>query len=552
MSGVSKMFSFKSISNSLNVRARGGSGTGSFQMTDNAKYKNPDIINAINRSVRLLNAVVLIIVFTLLFVNVKILYAVLDYIPSFSVVAMLTVASSLVVISMFLVRVISVRAIKEITEYDGRVNDLLMSNLQEIDDRIAAEEKLKRSHDELENRVKERTSKLLKSVRTLEEHLTERKRAENMVQLQFRRLNTLRSIERAISSSLDLRVSLDIILDQIITQVGIDAAVVLLLNQNTQTLEYVCGTGFRTGALKHTRLRLGEGNAGRAAVERRTLRIMNLKETPAGFIRSRQFREEGFATYFAVPLIAKGQVRGVLELFSRAVLDLGPEWVEFIETVGNQAAIAIDSTAMFEGLQRSNIELTLAYDTTIEGWSRAMDLRDKETEGHTRRVTEMTIRIARELGMKEEEIVNVRRGALLHDMGKMGVPDNILLKPGPLNEEEWKIMKMHPVYAFEMLYPIEYLRPALDIPYCHHEKWDGTGYPRGLKKTEIPFAARIFAVVDVFDAACSDRPYRAAISQEQALSHIRSLSGTHFEPRVVDKFLKIEWRTDLVKTGADK
>ncbi|MEK7698439.1 MAG: HD domain-containing phosphohydrolase, partial [Nitrospirota bacterium] len=269
--------------------------------------------------------------------------------------------------------------------------------------------------------------------------------------------------------------------------------------------------------------------------------IPNLKEDPDGFVRSKPFADEDFITYFAVALIAKGEVKGVLELFHRSLLDIEPQWLEFLETVADQAAIAIDNAALFEKLQSSNVELTLAYDTTIEGWSRAMDMRDKETEGHTQRVTEMTLRIAQEMGIKEEEFVHIRRGGLLHDMGKLGVPDNILLKPGPLTEEEWGIMKRHPQLAYEMLYPIEYLRPALDIPYCHHEKWDGTGYPKGLKGEEIPLAARIFAVVDVWDALNSDRPYRPAWTREKVREHICSLSGTHFEPNVAEVFLKIEW-----------
>ena len=194
---------------------------------------------------------------------------------------------------------------------------------------------------------------------------------------------------------------------------------------------------------------------------------------------------------------------------------------------------------LFEGLQSSNLELSLAYDATIEGWSRALDLRDKETEGHTLRVTQMTIDLARAFGLSEEELVQVRWGALLHDIGKMGVPDGILLKPGALTEDEWVAMKKHPRFAYELLSPVRYLRLALDIPYCHHEKWDGTGYPRGLKGTQIPLVARIFAVVDVWDALKSDRPYRAGWEEEKILEHIRALSGTHFDPQVVDAFMHI-------------
>ncbi|MBI4679741.1 MAG: HD domain-containing protein [Nitrospirae bacterium] len=371
--------------------------------------------------------------------------------------------------------------------------------------------------------------------------ITERKHYEELTQLQLKRLNTLHSVEKAITTSLDLHVTLDILLDQVTTQLGIDAAAMLLFNQHTQMLEYIVSKGFRSSALRYTQLKLGESNAGLAAVERRIVTIPNLTEEPDGFVRSKLFNNEDFITYFAAPLIAKGQIKGVLELFHRAPLEANPEWLEFLETVADQAAVAIDNATLFEGLQRSNIDLTLAYDTTIEGWSRAMDLRDKETEGHTRRVTEMTLRIAHELGIKEEEIVHIRRGALLHDMGKMGIPDSILLKPGPLTDEEWIIMKRHPVYAYEMLHQIEYLRPALDIPYCHHEKWDGSGYPRGLKAEEIPLAARIFAVVDVWDALRSDRPYRPAWPKEKVREHIRSLSGTHFDSNVVEVFLKMEW-----------
>jgi putative nucleotidyltransferase with HDIG domain len=190
-------------------------------------------------------------------------------------------------------------------------------------------------------------------------------------------------------------------------------------------------------------------------------------------------------------------------------------------------------------LQRSNLDLTLAYDATIEGWSRALDLRDKETEGHTQRVTEMTESLARTLGVEGETLLHVRRGALLHDIGKMGVPDAILLKPGPLTEEEWVIMRKHPTYAYEMLSPIAYLKPALDIPYCHHEKWDGTGYPRRLKGEEIPLSARAFAVVDVWDALRSDRPYRPRWPEEKVLEHIREQTGKHFDPHVVEAFFQL-------------
>ncbi len=186
-----------------------------------------------------------------------------------------------------------------------------------------------------------------------------------------------------------------------------------------------------------------------------------------------------------------------------------------------------------------NLELTQAYDATIEGWSRALDLRDKETEGHCRRVTELTLRLARRVGLSDAHLVPIRRGALLHDIGKMGVPDQILLKPGPLTDDEWTLMRLHPTYAHEMLCPVDFLRPALDIPWCHHEKWDGTGYPRRLAGEEIPLAARLFAVADVWDALRSDRPYRAGWTEARIYDHLRSLSGTHFDPQAVAAFLEM-------------
>jgi HD-GYP domain-containing protein (c-di-GMP phosphodiesterase class II) len=167
-------------------------------------------------------------------------------------------------------------------------------------------------------------------------------------------------------------------------------------------------------------------------------------------------------------------------------------------------------------------------------------MRDKETEGHSTRVTEMTVQLASIMAVMDIELEHIRRGALLHDMGKMGIPDSILLKPGPLTPEEWEVMHTHPTRAYEMLAPIPYLRPALDIPYCHHEKWDGSGYPRGLKGEGIPLAARIFAVVDVWDAMTSDRPYRKAWSKEKVIEHIKSGSGTHFDPQVVEAFLRMK------------
>lgn len=349
----------------------------------------------------------------------------------------------------------------------------------------------------------------------------------------------LREIDLAITSNIDLNLTLQVVLGQARAQLHVDACAILLLNSNTHTLEYTCGRGFQTDIIKKTDLRLGTGRAGRAVLERRILGRAELTSTDEISDRAELIGAENFAAYFIAPLIIKDKLLGALEIYHQTPLTVKTEWLKFIETLAGQAAIAIDNATLFENLQRSNTELSLAYDATIEGWSAALDLRDRETEGHTQRVTEMTLRLAKAIGFSKEELVQMRRGALLHDIGKMGVPDRILLKPDTLTDDEWMIMHKHPEFAYDMLSPIPYLQGALDIPYCHHEKWDGTGYPRGLRGEQIPLMARIFAVVDVWDAITSDRPYRAAWSREKALGHIRALNGAHFDPQVVENFLRM-------------
>jgi PAS domain S-box-containing protein/putative nucleotidyltransferase with HDIG domain len=223
-----------------------------------------------------------------------------------------------------------------------------------------------------------------------------------------------------------------------------------------------------------------------------------------------------------------------LETSAHAILD--PKSGSIIEVHSASRDITERKKAE-KALQDAHENLQEAYQRTIEGWVRALDLRDRETEDHTKRVTELTIKVARILGFSDEELSHIRRGALLHDMGKMAIPDEILQKPGPLNELEWEKMRQHPIYAYEMLSPIAYLQPALDIPFCHHERWNGSGYPRGLKGEEIPLVARLFAIIDVWDALCSDRPYRKSMPKAEVISYLREKSGELFEPRLVDIFL---------------
>ena len=354
-------------------------------------------------------------------------------------------------------------------------------------------------------------------------------------------LSALRAIDQAITASMDLDLTLGIFLDHVITQLSVDAADVLLLNPQDQMLSYAAGRGFRSRAFTQARTRVGEGRAGRAVLERQiVISDARLGDEHLPSKRTGLLGGENFVSYVGVPLIAKGQVLGALEVFHRSPLNPSPDWLEFLSALAGQAAIALDNAALFNNLQRSNTGLQRAYDATIEGWARALDLRDHETEGHSRRVTMLTEQLAVAMGVPDEQLVHVRRGALLHDIGKMGVPDYILLKPGPLSDDEWMIMRQHPVYAYEMLSPIEYLRRALDIPYCHHEKWDGSGYPRGLMGEQIPLAVRLFSVVDVWDALCSDRPYRRAWPADRVREYIGAQSGRHFDPAVVAAFMAMD------------
>lgn len=206
----------------------------------------------------------------------------------------------------------------------------------------------------------------------------------------------------------------------------------------------------------------------------------------------------------------------------------------------------------FSMIHDSKQALESSYDATLEGWVQALDLRDKETNGHTQRVTKMTLRLASEMGLSETEMEHIRRGAMLHDIGKMGVPDNILFKPDELSDEEWTVMRKHPEYAHDFLSQIAHLSSAMDIPYSHHERWDGTGYPCGLKGEKIPLAARIFSVVDVWDALRSDRPYRKAWPEEKVLNYIQAGSGTQFDPQVVDLFLKLMDAPELSTLSTDQ
>jgi HD-GYP domain-containing protein (c-di-GMP phosphodiesterase class II) len=355
-----------------------------------------------------------------------------------------------------------------------------------------------------------------------------------------RELESLHTIDLAIASSLDRDTVLSVILQEAVARLGMDAADVLLLDEGGDYLSFGARTGFRTDALLHTRLKPGQGFAGRALQSDKAVVVDDLDENIEGFARSPAFAAEGFFFYAGRRLTFKGKTQGVLELYRRSPFRQYPSWELYFETLAGQAAVALDNSYLLQGLREVNEELLVANEAMIEGWASALELRDQETEGHSRRVTDLTIKLALAFGIGGAELDHVRHGALLHDIGKLGIPDSVLLKPGPLSAEEFSIMKRHPVIGRDLLSQLRFLDLAIDIPYYHHEKWDGSGYPAGLAGTDIPLPARLFAITDVWDALRSDRPYRKSWPVEKVLDHIISLSGSHFDPAVVEAFMKMQ------------
>jgi len=393
--------------------------------------------------------------------------------------------------------------------------------------------------------ISEEKERLLNVVMQVVSHAFERATLAEETQQAVERLMTLRAIDMAATASTDIRVTLGLVLDRVFRHFNASAGSVLIHLPEQQALEMVVGRGFSSLAYQSMRLSLTGSLAGQAVHRREMIHVAQYQDAADPACLTLRLSGDTFKTYIAMPLIATGQVKGVLELFFNQDYHLPADWSEFLQTVAAQAAMAIENAQMFGQLQRSHAELIVAYDATIEGWARALELRDRETEGHARRVVELTLQLARRVGYPESDLVDLRRGAILHDIGKMAIPDQILLKPGPLTESEWTIMHLHTTYGYEMLLSIPYLRGVVDIPYCHHERWDGTGYPRQLKDVQIPLAARLFSLVDVYDALSSDRPYRQAWPRGRTLAYIQSQSGRAFDPQLTALFVELLSRVSL-------
>lgn len=348
----------------------------------------------------------------------------------------------------------------------------------------------------------------------------------------LRKMERLMEINITLNSTLQLKQVLDLIIAKAVEMLECEAGSILLYNREKDCLYFSASTSADSKALAQIPVPLSDSLAGTIFSKNTPLVVNNVDKD----IRhnSSVAAQVHFRTHslLGVPMRIQDRMTGVLEALNKKQGTFTKEDVKILTAIASQAAVAIENAQLIQALQES-------YESTLEGWAAALDLRDKETEGHSQRVTLLAMELARATGMSKEDLTHLRQGALLHDIGKMGIPDRILHKHGPLSKREKDIMHRHPDIAYHMLYPIAYLRCALDIPYCHHEKWDGSGYPRGLKGEEIPLAARIFTIVDVWDALRSDRPYRKAWSVKKTIAYIQKQSGIFFDPRLVKCFVEV-------------
>ncbi|HJR80560.1 MAG TPA: HD domain-containing phosphohydrolase [Anaerolineales bacterium] len=347
----------------------------------------------------------------------------------------------------------------------------------------------------------------------------------------LQKMERLMEINITLNSTLELDQVLDLIIARAVEMLECEAGSILLYDKEQGCLTFTASTSADSKTLAGIPVPVSDSLAGTIFSKNRPLVIRNVEQDIRhnSSIASRiHFQTHSL---LGVPMRIQERVIGVLEALNKTEGTFTDEDVKILTAIASQAAVAIENAQLVQALQES-------YETTLEGWAAALDLRDKETEGHSQRVTSLAVQLAKRIGVRREALTSLRRGALLHDIGKMGVPDRILHKHGPLTDREKAIMRQHPVNAYTILHPISYLRPALDIPYCHHEKWDGSGYPRGLKGEEIPLAARIFTIVDVWDALRSDRPYRKAWSVKKTVAYIQKQAGKAFDPKIVKSFVK--------------
>ena len=353
-----------------------------------------------------------------------------------------------------------------------------------------------------------------------------------------KQLSTLLKVSSSLASTMDLGEVLQIAIENAVEMLGLDTGAVytlenetLLLGATSPPLPPQFPDELRVAHLKdHPHIH--EAVTTMAPVYLQDARTAVLTAAEKSVVSSRRLVS---ILYF--PLVLKESAIGVFIIgTTRKIRQFTSSEIELSYVLSAQVSLAIANAQLYKKAQEAIVDLTRAYDATLEGWSRVLDMRDHVTDEHTQRVADLTVELARRMGIPESELGQIRRGALIHDIGKMAIPDAILQKPDVLSATEMACMQTHPEKAFQILSQIDYLRAAIDIPYCHHEKWDGTGYPRGLKGEEIPLSARIFSVVDVFDALTSDRPYRKAWNQAKTLLYLQEQSGKHFYPEAVKAF----------------
>lgn len=369
--------------------------------------------------------------------------------------------------------------------------------------------------------------------------LSEFRKAEEKLSIQVDRMQALGNIDRAIISTMDLDFITDVVFDQINAQLGVEFSLLFLNAEDSRNLlcQYSRGLHLIKDNGHHTNP--NPALAQRVIAKGEPIIIEDLTETSWFAENEASFPYDDLKFYAGIPLFNLGETIGVLEVCSKDAFSPDPDWVSFFNMIAGQTAIAIVHVNQFHDIRRLNADLLNSYENTLEGWARVLEFKDRETKGHSDRVTQMAMKLGQAMGMTTDELVHLRRGAVLHDIGKLCIPEKILFKEGPLDEYEWEIMKQHPIYAQEFVADIQFLQPATNILLFHHERWDGSGYPLGLKGKQIPLAARIFMVIDVWDALSFDRPYRKAWSLDKVRKYLRESAGKLFDPKVVEVFLEI-------------
>ena len=352
------------------------------------------------------------------------------------------------------------------------------------------------------------------------------------------RLDLVYRLSQTFNSSLDLDQVLNTVIDEVIVLFNAERGFVMLIDDYDRWVFRVA-RGIDQQTIDQPDFQISRSIVERVKTEGQAVLTIDAQKDDR-FSMQHSIVALGLRSILCVPLKFKELMIGIIYVDNCLVSGMfTSDDLDLLTAIASSAAIAIENAGLYKDLRKSKIDLEVAYDTTLEGWALALELRDQVTEGHTRRVTELTVRLAKAMGIQGEALNHIRRGSLLHDIGKMGIPDQILLKPGSLTTEEYETMKRHPIFAYDMLSKINFLKPCLDIPYCHHERWDGSGYPRGLKEVQIPLAARIFSVVDVWDALHSNRPYRQEWPVERITDYLARQAGTQFDSMVVQTFIRL-------------